>query len=519
MIGWILALGIGMLFLYLPSFGGRVFLSPDETANAVGAMRFAETGSLRMSQNDLSEFPWMHPRSFVTQGDALVPVGFVGTSILASVFYRIGGSWGMTFFFALLALSVAYPIWKCMLPLGKWPARAGVIAWLTFPTVLLYANRGLFPNLPVVSLTVWSLYLLQVQTTETKKRTLNVLAGVLIGLALSIRPVEVIWILPWNAFAMWWAQKKEERSLRKMVTSRETALFFASVLFTSCVFAIVGRTTYGSWLAIGYHLKDVGNTSDQVVAVASGQASQSLTSVLPFGIHPRNIWFNVKSYLISFMWPWFLLGIAGVAVFWKDRSKRIWIVLAGWTMFSLFILYGSGLYQDHVRLGAVTVGNSFLRYMLPLSVVGVFLVAGLVRCIETWITREGVARVVIVFFLACVSFFGIWTAFLRDDEGLIQDRIELQRYSDIRAQAVTALPADTVVFSDRSDKIFYPVFRVAPVAGFENLLAYLLEQRGPVAFFGRTFDEKSINEWADRGVRFVNVLEAGNETLYIAEQL
>ncbi|MCR4278470.1 MAG: hypothetical protein NUV81_01020, partial [bacterium] len=157
--------------------------------------------------------------------------------------------------------------------------------------------------------------------------------------------------------------------------------------------------------------------------------------------------------------------------------------------------------------------------MIPISLVGVFLLASIVEFLEKKIQTPKLRNGIILILCASVSLFGIWTAFGRDDEGILKNRIELERYAEIRLNAEKLISSDTVIFSDRSDKIFFPAFRVAPISDPNNLTKYLFEKNGPVGYFGRTLDEKVKAEWVDRGVSFEPLLEAGNETLYIAKQI
>ncbi|MCR4278705.1 MAG: hypothetical protein NUV81_02245, partial [bacterium] len=278
---FILVVSLGALFFVLPSLGGRVFLSPDETANAVTAQEFAKTGFYVIPQDTLIEHPWMHPRSFVTQGAKLVPVGFLGIPVLAGLLFSLGGAWAMTFFFSFLALSVVYPLWRFLHPMGRWSQTAGLIAWLTFPTVILYANRGLFPNLAVLSFTIWAMYLLSGWDAEKTKMTRVVFGGIFTGLALSIRPVEIVWVLPWILFALWFSQKKASRSMKKMMYSHQCALFIISLILTASLFAVIGWKTYGTWFTLGYHLKDTVVSTGQLAGEQTGSVISQQTSILP----------------------------------------------------------------------------------------------------------------------------------------------------------------------------------------------------------------------------------------------
>ncbi len=531
---FLLFLFIGSLFFVLPTFSGQVFLSPDETANAVFARQFGSIGTFRIEDPLLNFYPWLHARSVVTNSGALTPVGFLGMPFLLGVLHALGGDALLVLFTPLLALSVCYPIWRLTASLGKSPQYAAVLTWLTFPTVILYANRGLFPNLVVVSLTVWAAFCVYTALRSEKKRDASALllaSGALTGLALVIRPVEIVWIAPWLLLAaylgsvinkkttpdsVWGPFKWIRRSLPRVfygagMGRREGLLFLLPLLPVVGLLAVLGKQTYGAWFTPGYNVRDPLSVVSSQIAAPVGETK---TSLLPFGFHPRNVWFNVKSYFIIYLWPWFILAVAGVAAFWKDKKRRIWIAASLWTIGSLLLVYGQGLYQDHVRVGEVSLANSFLRYMLPVAVIAVFLMASLTAWIRKQVKGGMWLAGAILFF---VSAFGVWTAFGRDDEGILQNSIELQRYAAVREQTSQYFTSGTVIFSERSDKIFFPAFRVvSPLPSETDMLLLIRADIVPVALYLRTMDADGRQAWIDKGVLLEPIVESGNETLYHA---
>ena len=244
------AVFVGMLAIPLfgiPYLGSSVFLSPDETATAVSARMFGSTGTMRIDDPVLQTVPWLHPRSFVTQGTAMVPVGFLGLPMLMGIIWKALGEWGLVFFTPLLALSVLYPLWRFTKKFGVPAQIVAVATWLTFPTVILYSNRGLFPNLPAVCFSVWAAYLVW----EHRSYARAILAGACAGIALPIRPVEAIWMLAW--FAAAW----RFRLGRKQHQERASLLLIsAGCLLVLIAAMIVAWRTYGSPFAVGYLLRD-----------------------------------------------------------------------------------------------------------------------------------------------------------------------------------------------------------------------------------------------------------------------
>lgn len=505
-----LTLALGACFFVLPSVGPNVFLSPDETANAV------TSHGLVIDMADQKgagfwNFPWLHPRSFVMQGEKLLPVGFLGIPILMSAFVALVGNWALVLFTPLLAISVVVPLVSFVKKWGRIAQVGVVVGWLTFPTVILYANRGLFPNLPVICFTVWAAWLVW----AFRSRRMMALAGVMLSAALIIRPIEAVWALPW-VLAAFWSVRASEPKKRLLMDAMAVAL---PCLVLCALAALVSRFVYGSWFVAGYQLHDTAfrvAASEVANVVRDAESHASILRTWPFGVHPRNVWFNVQSYLIVYLLPWFVLTILAGVIAIRKKGSRLLPLVGLYTCAVLSAIYGEALYQDHVGVNLITLANSFLRYTLPLSVFAALSLAWLTHLIKSRIPKYG--TVVAVLLIAIIGACGLWTAFLRDDEGIMANRKELVRYLQIRRDAAQVLSHDTIVASDRSDKIFFPVWQrvVSPMRPKAELYELALRTNLPLALYTRTLTPEQIAEWKAAGLMLNPILLTGNETLYLA---
>ena len=147
---------------------------------------------------------------------------------------------------------------------------------------------------------------------------------------------------------------------------------------------------------------------------------------------------------------------------------------------------------DHIKPGAVTIGNSFLRYLLRCFLWESIFLKGIEKMFSA--TRfYGVA------ILLCLC--GLFTVFAKDDEGLLATRRELRRYASIRAAAMELLPPDTVILSERSDKIFFPVFRtVSPLPSVSERVRLTQTPDTSVALFARPLSQAERDAWRAAGV-------------------
>lgn len=436
----------------------------------------------------------------------IVPVGFFGWPALLALTQRLFGAWMLPWAggFALVSAMIPfYAILRRRYDVGS--SAIGVIAAFSFPTMVLYANRGLFANGPVIAFGLWTLWMLFRVSERAWNARAALTAGALAGITLSIRPIEAVWLLPWWA---WAGAGGSQKSVKPKVRACFLFLGFVIGIMPSLFLA---WDAYGSPFVIGYWLRE----ASSLTSVAAVSVSSPASSFFPFGLHPRNIWWNVRSFLLLLTWPWTaLIAIAFLRQVrpWKgvrrlfDR-EHFPVVLAAWTVAWLLLLYGSGLYADHVRVGAVTIGNSFLRYLLPVALFAGWAAASLAPCIRLpWI------RVALVVSLAL---FGGWRAFIADDEGLGAVRRELIRYGRIRQEAAALLPADAVIFSARSDKIFFPLFRaVSPIPAKEEVARFAASSRASVALFARPLSQREKDDWVRVGLEPQELSPFGRETLF-----
>jgi hypothetical protein len=493
------------LFFVIPFFGSVVFLSPDETANAVMARAFASQGTMRIEDPLLRDAPWLHPRSFVTQGNAMVPVGFLGLPMALGAVKWLFGEVMMLLFVPMLVISVAYPLWQFMKRFGRVSQIATVAAWFSFPTVVLYANRGLFPNLPVVCLVLWSSYFLW----RSRSSVSFLLSGILFGFALTIRPVEFFWMAAW----IWLAWRMRENHIE--LTFRRIGYFLVGATIPLGSACLIAWRTYGSPFAVGYVLHDSVIPAVQPTSSLAKDGG-SILSRWPFGFHPRNVWFNVKAYLFGPWAPWTILAIASGALSWSKKGARPFILVSLWTVAVTVMLYGQAIYQDHVGVNITSMGNSFLRYLLPLTPIFAISVGRFVSYISEYAHKPRGAHALMSLAIAAVVLMGTSMALRSDNESILPATDELRRYVVIRASTFERFGPQTIVLSERSDKIFFPTFRaVSPLPPKEQIHELVEQAPATVAFFSTTLDPRGLVPWESAGIGLRPIFTNENQTMYI----
>lgn len=503
--------------LVLPSVNTGIFASPDETAVAVSLGRIMETGNAAVYESLAPSFPWLHPRSYVATGETLVPVGFLGWPWWLAQLHRALPLIPLAWLASVLAASGVIP-WYLLLRrrFGAAAAWWGTILAWTFPSVLLYINRSFFSHLPQYSAALWALWILVTlltarQMSPRRRVLLQIVAGVLVGVSLSFRPVETIWLLPLIGLVY--------RSFGAVVWRKQGAVF-AGLLLGWIPLFLAQANTYGSWFQVGYWVQ--ANTDPTAVTIPQqvpAAARAWYFAFAPYGIHPRNVLWNVQSFFFQFLWPWIVASSIGGVVAWWVRGKRQFfaytpaILIVGFVFAWLLLIYGSGLYTDHVRFGAVAVANSFLRYTLPFGFFFAWLMAWVYAQLST---KAAHLRWIFATVALLLVGAGIHTAFMRDEEGILATRRELVRYAAIRAAAQAAFGSNDIILSERSDKIFFPVLRaMSPMPSTEQVraLAFASTSTG-LGLFSRPLSFGERDAWRKMGYDVRELQAFDRERLY-----
>jgi hypothetical protein len=424
----------------------------------------------------------------------------------------------------LAALSISIPLYRLLRRFGPSAAFAGVVVGMTFPTMILFGNRALFPQVGSLVFGIWSLFLISQLRSDDAPWKFGV-TGLLVALACAARPTEIIWLLPW---VMWFA---------KDLRPNRTRLFWAIGFALIPLVFIAGHAqlTYGAFWNSGYMVRD--NHSIEMISLPATPGDPTRSMWFPFGIHPKHVVWNIWSFLVTLLLPWTILlgGVVGLMGYQAARGKeRNWkklatqhaiLLLSAWTVLFLVVYYGQGLYTDHVRRGAVTIANSFVRYLLPLAPLSALATAYLFkRFVESWDDkrvissdrRESRNLYLATSFVVLLAGYGMYVATVRDNEGLIATRTELARYHDIRRQAAERFAPADLILSERSDKIFFPDHRAALVPATDEV-ARLVKAHPEVrvGLFARPLSQSQADAWRKSGFEPTELFVSGREKLYL----
>ncbi len=510
--GIIFFIATGWLYLSHPP----VFNSPDEAANYAVIERFARSEGLWLPAvaADTQEIRnLVHPRSMQVAGERLVPAGFLGLPVLYGAV-----AWlthpralaALTPLFALAGLAALYfLVLKVWVPDGPSERRPRddrrVALWSVallalHPAFWYYTARGLFHNVLFVSLLLMGVCAMAYRNVILEARLwradriqrhkgivsagIDVIALILIWLALLVRPSEIWWVLALGVALLWWHRTlfSRERIVWWFVTGAMLAL--ATILLYRYVY---------------------GDVSLAAVAAQYGGGTEGVMTrawwrfLLPFGFHPRVMLWTAARWYGLLALPFTALTLGGLFLTFRAQSQNIrrWLwVFLGVTLW-LFIVYGSWLIFDNPSR-EVTVGGAYLRYWLPSFVLGAPLGAyAIVWCMEKisnkWRLVAGGAVA-----LALLA-FTFYVTVMRTD-GARDVGQAMDTGAAIRNALKThdgGIPDNSVILTDREDKFVIGQWQVIqPVKNADNLRAvYTLLNEGKPVFF--VTPARSIDEWRD----------------------
>ncbi len=458
------------------------FNSPDETANYFWLQRLAQGQPLYYFEPlNYPAVNLIHARSLNTVGGKITPGSFLGLPLVYGFLARwLGLSIVpyLTPFFSILALFFFYLLIKQLFK-DKGLALLSAILLGFFPAWFYYSSRGMYHNILFISLFMIGVYLLfQVLSQDYKLKTkkLNIdlkfiiynlkfhlfyfLSGLFIGLAIITRSSEIVWV----AFTI----------ILLLVFNLKKIYWPGFVMFLSGLWLPIlwlfyhNQILYGSFISAGY--RAVIPHGDIIQAASSGLLFKIL--ITPFGFNLKSILVNAYNYLLKFLPAWSALALLGGLLFAvlpkkivKLNYKLRWSYLFYYLIigFYLIIFYGSWQFSDRIDGQLVSLGNSYLRYWLPIYVLAIPLVSFLIlSCVKlvlpkiNW--RYDYYRLIL---LSIISLLLLATSFklviLATDESLLALNNNLNYYR-LQADLIQKIThtTDIVVIYPQADKIFFP---------------------------------------------------------------
>ncbi|MFH2063378.1 MAG: hypothetical protein ABIJ46_04495 [bacterium] len=520
--GLVLAVIFFFAYSFLPRSVPGIYNSPDESANAVFSVQFAADGRLyRVDELNLRSGleGLVHPRSVLVSDGFQVPGSFIGLPVIYGLVARAVGVVRLPFLTPALAL-LGVLAWGWLLSrlFGRRVGVLGGLLLLVNPAWWYWSARTMMPNVAFVSLLLVAMAFVfgaplanlarksRGEEGESVLHADGVLAGLFLGLALAVRPVEAYWLAAAAAV---------------IVVIRRRSLPWARIgvaavfcLLTLLPFLVLSHSLYGSWFATGY-----GGLSSAVPETAHGGLGARLIGPLrpwlfPLGFAPRTALSSFWTYGLKFFWWWTVPTLLSVAFLLygrrharsrsseRHRTAGEFAAVAATVTAWLLVFYGSWSVQDNPDPNAVSIGSSYLRYWLPMFVAStVPLALAADRLLAARPSRlRTVAVCVSLLVLASVSAAAVYGS---RQEGLVAVRSSLTGYSSDMRTVLSLTGSDAVIVADRADKFLYPYRSVIYPLRSESTYAALsvAATARPLFYYGLTLPPVDL-DWL-RSVRLV----------------
>ncbi len=492
--------------LCLSAYGERVFVSPDENSAFFFAKQFANVGSLSVHESlNTTVGGIIHPRSTAVLGEVILPGSFIGLPILAGLFIIPFGDAGGLLLTPVLALFGILAFRTSIKKVFEDEALADLSALLLMahPAYLYFSGRVMMHNIAFVDFLIFAVYFAVTRPFGTKslftrefRRLEFILSGIMVGTALFLRISEALWVLP-IAFGLF-------IYFRNNLGWRNIVSFFFGLGLMLTVIAGVNSWVYGSPFATGYTLPTVSVTT-------SSLNPSPVTYRLPlFGFHPRAILRNVWDYGVT-LYPWMtVLSILGFCLlafrrFEKNKAWKALTIISIFTSVILFSLYGSWNFFDNPNAALVTIGNSHVRYWLPVFILSIpftsYLVVSLWRLVKEFgdakplhrLLRASVRALLILAFLAGLV-ANVRLVFYGHD-GILASRAAMSSFVSKRTRLLMITEPESVIVVDRADKYLFPYRRVIAPLRDERTYSALPElvKDVPTYYFGITFPQSDLD--------------------------
>lgn len=530
-LGTIGALALFFAYAALMFISPDLWSSPDEAAVAYMAQNGLTTPAPFAS--DLGGL--VSPRSLKVLNGMYVPSGWIGLPFALRQLVVLGVPFSASILLVPALAVAAIACWKGIVARVCGRADVGWIAAFLLalhPGWWHYTLRGLHPNVPFVSLLLCGVWCWMKSRETRRPWILAGVGGILFGTAIFVRANEVVWLAPLLLgvlIAVWIRASRPVRaSLKAPIASAIVGFLLPLILM-----GFVHEHIYSSPFASGYN-----RASDPIPGLAVDTSVASDTSwtarvpdiLFPFGVHEMNTLRNAWNFHVAFLWPWTLLFLFGVGWLFleKDQQGRhlkpiFWIGAV--VALYLLVEYGSWQFHDNPDPHAVTIGTSYLRYWLPVSVwMTLFAGYGLVHALRVVSARWRAA--VLGFGALGLLLTSVNMVVLSYPEGLL-NMLPIARVNSERKSQVGSLTTERdIIIVDRADKYLFPERSViVPLRSEQTYasmrLAYdaVHKRGGRLLYFGLTLPMEDVEHLntvrlAPHGLEIQTHASVDRHTLY-----
>jgi hypothetical protein len=443
----------------LAETGHLIFNWPDATANYFFANLFAQTNHFAYFEAlNLLTDNLLHARSFNVIDGSLVPITFLPALAIFGAAFRVLGEFGILALTPLLAALSGLLIYRLVYYIFKdldLALISAILFWSLAP-VIFFANVVMLPNMLFIFLVLagwWAI----VKSLIFKKNLYWILGSLFLSLAVFVRPTEIVWMALIWVFLVYLNKKK-----LKYKRCFCGALIFLATAFW---FLTLNKANYGAYFVTGY-----ANFQSEALATGFGEQSYLQLLLAPFGFNIKLIFSNFYKYFINIFPAHFILAVLGLIIlFYKKQINTAWrkyLMLTPFIFILILIYYASWDIADPLVKELNKISISYVRYFLPLYIWVLPLVAYGIKKIFFGPTKINKLSYYIILIALVLSSFKL--AFYSKHDGLLKNQDTLSDYYFQYIIVANLIEEDAIIITDRSDKIFFPKYRViVPQGGLE----------------------------------------------------
>ena len=516
-------------FNYFTQSGDFIkWLSPDEAANYNFSKLYGQESRLSIFEKyNILAHDIMRPRSFRSDLGWLKPVSFLGIILIYGKIASLTTYKILPYLTPLVgALGIIFYYLFIKEIFGKRNALMSALVLSVFPPFIYYSARSMFHNVLFVVLLIISLYLAMLSVKKknslaaiNKVKALAVevlpkfwagLSGAFLGLAIITRASELIWLIP--VWLVIWLFNLKKFGLIKLI------IFIACLLAALLPALYWNKILYGSFWRGGYNemnqsiINIVGAGSEIFksglinLRVLQNSLAQIKNNIFHFGYQPLKslkmlyYYFAVMFYWI--FWPalfGFLLLLKKIKK-WKAKHYAYLTALFAAAVI-LISYYGSWDFHDNPDPKSQTIGNSYVRYWLPIYLGAIPLAVIFLIKLSNLFKKRILVYGWRVLMVAVIFFISIKFVLFGSAEGLVKSAGNLQSMRLEYDKVLELTENRAVIITRYHDKLFFPERKV--IVGLFNDANMIKQYAGlaeklPVYYYNFTFPEKDINYLNDK---------------------
>jgi hypothetical protein len=437
-----------IIYSFLPLTTPAKFVSPDENINLFFSKLYAKNGTLTYTE-ELNEIASgiIHPRNTVYINGHVAPGSFCGMYVIYGTFGTLDDSLVLylTPLIAVIGVLLFYSLVKIYF--DRKIAMISSLLLFVLPPYWYYASRTMFSNiLALVFVLAGMLYLSRgVLGSEnsgmaSKSYPNFILAGLFLGLSLFTRLDYILVVAPFIAIML--IKLLKERQFTARIS--HLLVLLVSMTIPLLAFFVLNKDIYGGYFVLLSHI------------TFSGEA---ILNAAPWGFSVTLMTKNFVKFILTVVAMWTVIALLGVIhqlrISRKREQSKVNVYMMFWFLISMvtcFYYLGANFYGADQSFLFPSLSASYVRYLLPLYVLGVPFVAVFLGKL-----KDKVFARVILITLVVISFIQVIAI---DGQSLSYLYMKQRDYMSENDRLAQITEPDSVILCQYLDKLIFPERRV-----------------------------------------------------------